>query len=125
MESGDSRLRRRGGARVQGENLVIDSTEKNNLKSVLFQAEKDLRGISTPTVMKAAGWKVEYLGDRTGFIIYGYAPARPTRPLRFAEVKEVGIQYSGAAQPIQPGTQGGVQLLTLEKGKWKPMPKPK
>lgn len=70
-------------------------------------------------------WKVEYFGDRTGLIVSGCAPVRRTDALPFAAIKTVGIRYSGKAQPILPGTQGGVQLLTFDKGKWKAHPKKK
>lgn len=71
------------------------------------------------------GWNSVLLKSGLGVAVYGGAPTTQAKPQPYKAVTRAGIQYSGAAQPVLPGTQGGVQLLTLEKGKWKPLPKPK
>lgn len=74
--------------------------------------------------MEAFGFKATLLKTGLGVAAYGCAPKVQAAPKPYKTVTKVGIHYSGTAQPILPRVQGGVQLLILDKEKWKPLLKP-
>jgi hypothetical protein len=71
------------------------------------------------------GWDAVLLKSGLGVAVYGGAPTASGGPRPYKTVTRAGIHYSTPAQPLLPEARGGAQLLTFEKGKWKPLPKPK
>jgi hypothetical protein len=69
--------------------------------------------------MKTAGWNVSLLPSGRGIVVNGKLIDQGKVNVK---VEQAGINYSTVAQPVGPKTAGGVQLLILDNGTWKPKP---
>lgn len=90
--------------------------EGETVEDIAFQVQSN---------MAASGWNAVLLKSGLGVAVYGCATRAKPAPQPYKTVTKAGIHYSGDAQPIMPGTQGKVQLLILDKGKWKSEPEKK